>query len=59
MNLIELFERMKNRKGYESNSGTADIVHEIYEKSARDESGTLPVIIKPDIQDKKEKKSLN
>ena len=59
MNLIELFERMKNRKGYESNPGTADIVHEIYEKSARNESGTLPVIIKPDIPDKKQKKSLN
>ena len=46
MNLIELFERIKNRKSYESNTGTANIVHEIYEKSARDESGTLPVIIK-------------
>jgi len=59
MNLIELFERIKHKKCWKSDTGTADIIFEIYESSARDESGRIPIIIKPDPPDKKEKKSLN
>ena len=50
MFLMELHDRLKKKP---------DIVFEYYDKTARDESGYLPVIIKPEVEEKKKKKSIN
>lgn len=59
MNLNDQFQRLKHKKKYESPPGTADIVQEIYLLSQKDESGRIPVIIKPEVEEKKLKRSLN
>ena len=58
MNLIEAIERLKSKKNYDSHPGTADIIHEIYIKSEKNESGRIPIIIKPDPEELKKKKPL-
>ena len=60
MNLLEKFELIKNKQTkYNSRPGTVYRVFEICEEYEKDESGFKPVIVKPEIEEKKIKKSLN
>tara|TARA_Y100000768_G_scaffold381532_1_gene360351 strand:- start:3877 stop:4053 length:177 start_codon:yes stop_codon:yes gene_type:complete len=58
MTLIDAIEKLKNKKNYDSRPGTADIIHEIYIKSEKDESGRIPIIIRPEPEELKKKKPL-
>jgi hypothetical protein len=59
MFLMELHERIKKKPDSELIPGYVDKVFEYYNKTARDESGYLPVIIKLEPEEKKKKKSIN
>ena len=59
MDLSQQFELVKKKKKYISNSGTVDIVFEIHANNEKDASGNIPVCIKPTIEEKKIKRSLN
>mgnify|MGYP003317037966 CR=1 FL=1 len=59
MQLLKLSDRIKNRKPYNSLSGTINRIFEIYERDGKHIDGTPYVFIKPDVEDKKLKKSLN
>ena len=56
MNLLEQHARIMKRSNFKSDSGTVDRIVEIYEKSERNESGYIPIIIKPEVEEKKKKK---
>ena len=59
MFLMELHDRLKKKPDSQLIPGYVDKVFEYYDKTARDESGYLPVIIKPEVEEKKKKKSIN
>ena len=59
MFLMELHERIKKKPDSELIPGYVDKVFVYYNKTARDESGYLPVIIKLEPEEKKKKKSIN
>ena len=59
MQLLELMERLKNKKSFNTPSASVSRIFEIYEKSGKNESGETPIFIKPNIEDKKIKKSIN
>ena len=48
MDLITLFQRLKAKSGSKFNAGYVDKIFEYNENCAKDASGYLPVIIKPD-----------
>tara|TARA_B100000900_G_C20576056_1_gene715360 strand:- start:105 stop:284 length:180 start_codon:yes stop_codon:yes gene_type:complete len=59
MQLFQLHNRIKNKKLYNTLSGTVDRIFEIYERDGKHIDGKPYVFIKPDIQEKKIKNSLN
>jgi|TARA_X000000368_G_scaffold234517_2_gene185272 hypothetical protein len=59
MRLLQLADRIKNRKVYNSLSGTIDRIFEIYERDGKKITGEPYIIIKPEPEEKKLKKSLN
>ena len=56
---MELHERLKKKPDSPHNPGTVEKVFEYNNRCARDESGVLPEIIKPTIEESKKKKSIN
>tara|TARA_Y100000816_G_scaffold69547_1_gene46498 strand:- start:870 stop:1049 length:180 start_codon:yes stop_codon:yes gene_type:complete len=59
MQLLDLFEKIKNKKSFNTPSGTAHRVFEIYERDGKQMDGRPYVFIKPEVEEKKIKKSLN
>ena len=59
MFLMDLHERLKKKPDSEFRPGYIDKVFEYYNKKAKDESGYLPVFIKPELEEKKKKRSIN
>tara|TARA_Y100000739_G_C20318928_1_gene333415 strand:+ start:155 stop:334 length:180 start_codon:yes stop_codon:yes gene_type:complete len=59
MNLIQLSDRVKNKKKFNSYCGTIDRIFEIYERDQKKLDGELYIFIKPELPEKKVKKSLN
>ena len=59
MQLLEIFERIKNKKSFNSPSGSVFRVFEIYERDGKQMDGRPYVFIKPEVEEKKNKKSLN
>jgi len=59
MNLIELSDRVKNKKSFNSVCGTIDRIFEIYERDGKKLDGQPYVFIRPEPEEKKNKKSLN
>lgn len=59
MFLMELHERIKKKSSSDLLPGTIEKIFEYNNRRARDESGYLPVIIKPEIVESKKKKSIN
>ena len=58
MNLIDAIERLKKKRNFKSTPGSAEIIHEIHLNYEKDESGRIPVIIKPDPEEVKKKRVL-
>tara|TARA_B000000557_G_scaffold235424_1_gene211149 strand:- start:36 stop:218 length:183 start_codon:yes stop_codon:yes gene_type:complete len=58
MNLLELHERLKKKSNLKCKPGSVENIYEYNERSMRDKSGQLPIIIKPDPEEKKKKKSM-
>lgn len=56
---MELNDRLKKKPDSKLIPGYVDKVFEYYDKTAKDESGYLPVIIKPEVEEKKKKKLIN
>ena len=59
MQLLDLFEKIKNKKSFNSPSGTVFRVFEIYERDGNQLDGRPYVFIKPEVEEKKIKKSIN
>lgn len=59
MDIIKQFERIQKRPASKFQPGTVQRVFEIYERSGLDASGRAPVIIKPTVEEKKQKRSIN
>lgn len=59
MQLIDLFDKVKNKKSFNSPSGTVFRVFEIYEHDGKQMDGRPYICIKPEIEEKKIKKSIN
>jgi len=59
MQLLDLFEKIKNKKSFNSPCGTVFRVFEIYERDGKQMDGRPYVFIKPEVEEKKIKKSLN
>ena len=59
MGLIEEAEAIKKKWVSNYAPGSIERIFEYNEKCSRDESGMLPVIIKPDPVESKKKKSIN
>lgn len=59
MQSLDLFEKIKNKKSFNSPCGTVFRVFEIYERDGKQMDGTPYVFIKPEVEEKKIKKSLN
>jgi|TARA_Y100000389_G_scaffold2541_1_gene2525 hypothetical protein len=59
MQLLDLFEKIKNKKSFNTPSGSVFRVFEIYERDGKQMDGTPYVFIKPEVEEKKIKKSLN
>tara|TARA_B100000424_G_scaffold267298_1_gene259850 strand:+ start:810 stop:989 length:180 start_codon:yes stop_codon:yes gene_type:complete len=59
MQLFEVFERIKNKKSFNTFSGTVYRIFEIHEREGKHIDNTPYVFIKPEVQEKKIKKLLN
>ena len=59
MGLIEEAELLRKKQKSKYTPGSVEKIFEYNEKCSRDESGTLPVIVKPDPVESKKKKSIN
>ena len=59
MDLIEKWNILKNKNKSNLQAGYIDKIFEIHENNQKDESGFLPIIIKPTLEEKKKKRSLN
>lgn len=59
MDIVKQFELIQKRSGSKYKAGTVERVFEIYERSGLDASGRAPVIIKPTVEEKKLKRSIN
>lgn len=59
MNLLEQFEIIQKKFRPSGQPGSVENIFQIYEHSAKDVSGFLPIIIKPTPEEKKVKKSIN
>ena len=59
MNLLDKWDIIKNRKHSNLRPGYVEKIFEIHENNQKDESGFLPIIIKPTIEEKKKKRSIN
>ncbi len=59
MQLLDFFEKTKNKKSFNSPSGTVYRVFEIYERDGKQMDGRPYLFIKPEVEEKKIKKSLN
>lgn len=59
MGLIEQAEAIRKKSVSKYAPGSVERVFEYNEKCSRDESGMLPVIIKPELDESKKKKSIN
>jgi len=57
--LLQLFERIKKREKYPFLPGSVENVFFYNDKCSRNMDGTLPVCIKIEREEKKNKKSLN
>lgn len=56
MNLLDKWDIIKNRKRSNLRPGYVDTIFEIHENNSKDESGQLPIIVKIEAEEKKEKK---
>ena len=59
MQLLDLSEKIKNKKSFNTPSGSVFRVFEIYERDGKQMDGRPYVCIKPDVEEKKIKKSIN
>ena len=59
MLLLDRWDIIKNRKRYNLRPGCVEKIFEIHENNASDESNFLPIIIKPTVEDKQKKRSIN
>ena len=59
MQLLELSEKIKNKKSFNTPSGSVYRVFEIHERDGKQMDGRPYVFIKPEVEEKKIKKSLN
>ena len=59
MQLLDLFEKIKNKKSFNTSRGTANRIFEIYERDGKQIDGRPYIFIKPEVEEKKIKKSLN
>ena len=50
--------KVKKKQNFKSTPGSAEIIHEIHLNYEKDESGWIPVIIKPDPEEVKKKRVL-
>ena len=59
MDIIKQFEQMQKRGERVHASGSIENVFRLHERNGRDESGEVPVIIKPEPEEKKKSRSIN
>ena len=59
LDLVERSEIIKNKKKSQFASGYVNRIFEINENNGKDASGFKPVFIKPTIEEKKIRKSIN
>ena len=61
MHLVEQWNILKNKTKNKSKlqPGHVDKLFEVHENNEKDEQGDIPVIIKPIVEEKKKKKSIN
>ena len=59
MDIIKQFEQMQKRGERVYVSGSIENVFRLHERNGRDESGQVPVIIKPEPEEKKKSRSIN
>ena len=59
MGLIEEAEVIRKKTKSNYAPGSVDRIFEYNDKCSRDESGMLPIIVKPDPVESKKKKSIN
>lgn len=58
MDIIKQFEQMQKRSQRTYLSGSIEHVFRLQERSGRDESGQVPVIIKPEPEEKRKSRSM-
>jgi len=59
MDLIEQFNKIKNKQKSQFQPGYIDRIFEIHTNYEKDEKGDIPVIIKLEPEEKKKKRSIN
>ena len=59
MDIIKQFEQMQKRTQRTYPSGSIEHVFRLHERSGRDDSGQVPVIIKPEPEEKRKTRSIN
>ena len=59
MFLLDRWDIIKNRKRSNLRPGYVEKIFEIHENNASDESNFLPIIIKPTVEEKQKKRSIN
>ena len=59
MDIIKQFEQMQKRGERVYQSGSIENVFRLHERNGRDKSGQVPVIIKPEPEEKKKSRSIN
>jgi len=59
MDLVEQSNRLLKKKKSKLQPGYVDKLFEVHENNAKDEQNILPVFIKPTVEEKKIKKSIN
>ena len=57
--ILDNFEKIKNEKQSKYAAGSVERIYEYHEKCGKDASGHTPICIKPEVEEKKSKKSLN
>ena len=59
MDIVKQFEQMQKRGERIYQSGSIEHVFRLHERNGRDESGQVPVIIKPEPEEKRKSRSIN
>ena len=59
MPLMNEIEELRKKNVFKSPPGSVYRIFEIHEKNGKDESGYSPIIVKPEIDEKKKRKSIN